>query len=114
MSETPEQSAGKTSDSPPTIEVDDSKALAAYANFCRVGGTPEEVIIDFGLNPQPQGAAAKPIEITQRVVMNYYTAKRLLHVLHMTIGQHERAFGVLETDIRKRVVDRPSTEDSDK
>ena len=28
-------------------------AHAAYANFARVTATPEEVIIDFGLNPNP-------------------------------------------------------------
>ena len=37
------------------VEIDDSKAMALYANFCRVTGTPEELIIDFGLNPQPFG-----------------------------------------------------------
>ena len=114
MADTPEPSAEESGASQPRIEVDASNAVAAYANFCRVGGTPEEVIVDFGLNPQPQGATAEPIKITQRVIMNYYTAKRLLHVLHMTIGQHERTFGVLETDIRKRVIDRPSSEDGAK
>ena len=39
----------------PQIQVDDSKANVAYANFCRVTGTPEELILDFGLNPQPFG-----------------------------------------------------------
>ena len=37
----------------PQLQVDDSKAIATYANFCRVTGTPEELIVDFGLNPQP-------------------------------------------------------------
>ena len=37
------------------LVVDSSKAHAAYANFCRVTGTPEELIIDFGLNTQPMG-----------------------------------------------------------
>ncbi len=31
------------------VEIDDSKVMALYANFCRVTGTPEELIIDFGL-----------------------------------------------------------------
>ena len=33
------------------ISLDDSTVTAAYSNFCRVTGTPEEVIIDFALNP---------------------------------------------------------------
>jgi hypothetical protein len=88
---------------PAQIEVDDTHAIAAYANFCRVTGTPEELIIDFGLNEHPFGAQAHPIRITQRIITNFYTAKRLLHVLNMTIQRHEAAFGVLETDVQRRV-----------
>jgi Protein of unknown function (DUF3467) len=85
------------------IQVDDSKAAACYANFCRVTGTPEEVILDFGLNPQPFGAPTTPIAINERIVCNYYTAKRFLGALNLTIQRHEQAFGVLETDVQKRV-----------
>jgi len=85
------------------VEIDDSKALALYANFCRVTGTPEELIIDFGLNPQPFGLPTHPISVTQRIITNFYTAKRMLHALQLTIQRHEAAFGVLETDVQKRV-----------
>jgi hypothetical protein len=86
------------------IEVDDTKAVSSYANFCRVTGTPEEMIIDFGLNPQPFGMPSHPVTITQRIVTNYFTAKRMLQALHITVQRHEQAFGVLETDVQKRVV----------
>jgi len=89
---------------PVPVQVDDSKSVAAYANFGRVTGTPEELIIDFGLNPQPIGIPAEPIKLTQRIVTNYYTAKRLLHALSLSVKRHEEAFGVVETDIQKRVV----------
>ena len=85
------------------IQLDDSKALALYANFCRVTGTPEELIIDFGLNPQPFGVPTVPIAITQRIITNYYTAKRMLAALQVTVQRHENVFGVLETDVQKRV-----------
>jgi hypothetical protein len=85
------------------VEVDDSHTTALYANFCRVTGSPEELIVDFGLNPQPVGMPKSPISVTQRIVMNYYTAKRLLHALHLSVQRHEAVFGVLETDIQKRV-----------
>ena len=45
------------------IEVDDSHVVASYANFCRVTGSPEELIIDFGLNPQPMGVPKNPIAV---------------------------------------------------
>ena len=86
------------------IEVDDAKAISSYANFCRVTGTPEEVIIDFGLNTQPFSQPPQSVIVSQRIVTNYYTAKRLLHALQITVQRHEAAFGVLETDVQKRVV----------
>ena len=85
------------------LEIDDSKVMALYANFCRVTGTPEELIIDFGLNPQPFGMPTHPIPVTQRIITNFYTAKRMLHALQLTIQRHEATFGVLETDVQKRV-----------
>jgi hypothetical protein len=84
------------------IQIDDSHITAVYANFCRVTGTPEELIIDFGLNPHPFGPPPGPIPVTQRVVTNFYTAKRMLQALIMTVQRHEAAFGVLETDVQKR------------
>ena len=84
------------------VQVDDAKALSCYANFCRVTGTPEEVIMDFGLNPQPFGTPTTPIVISERIVCNYYTAKRFLAALQMTVQRHEAAFGALETDVQKR------------
>jgi hypothetical protein len=85
------------------VEIDDSKVTANYANFCRVTGTPEELIIDFGLNPQPFGIPNHPIPVNQRIITNFYTAKRMLHALQLTIQRHEATFGVLETDVQKRV-----------
>ena len=86
------------------IEVDESQAQVCYANFCRVNGTPEELIIDFGLNSQPFGTPEKPLAVSQRLVVNYYTAKRLMGALQLSIQRHEAAFGVLETNVQKRVV----------
>ncbi len=86
------------------IQIDDSKVVASYANFCRVTGTPEELIIDFGLNPQPFGVPTEPIPVSQRIITNFYTAKRMLHALTLTVQRHEATFGVLETDVQKRVM----------
>jgi hypothetical protein len=90
---------------PKTVTVKDEGAICAYANFCRVTGSPEELIIDFGLNSQPMGTNDQPVEITQRIVLNFYTAKRLLHALHVSVQRHEKIFGNIETDIQKRVID---------
>jgi len=83
-------------------KVDESKLIAAYANFCRVTGTPEELIVDFGLNSQPLGAGDEPVALTQRVVLNYFSAKRLMQALAASVARHEQVFGPLETNVLKR------------
>ena len=85
------------------VNVEDRDVDALYSNFCRVTGSPEELIIDFGLNPQPVGVPKDPIQVKQRIIVNYYTAKRLLAALNMSVQRHEAVFGVLETDIQKRL-----------
>ncbi len=49
------------------------------------------------------GTPTEPIAITQRIITNYYTAKRMLHALQLTIQRHEATFGVLELDVQRRV-----------
>ncbi len=93
---------------PPQFAVDTAQLSTAYANFCRVTGTPEELVLDFGLNtqmtPVPSG---EPVKLTHRLVINFYTAKRLLGALHMAVQQHENMYGVLEVDINKRIRAQP-------
>ena len=88
---------------PVQVQVDDAGVKCSYSNFCRVSGSPEELIVDFALNPQPMGVPNNPIKIDERIVMNFYTAKRLLAALQMSIQRHEAVFGVLETNIQKRI-----------
>ncbi|MBL8848182.1 MAG: DUF3467 domain-containing protein [Planctomycetaceae bacterium] len=87
----------------PRVELDDSTAVALYANMCRVATTPEEVILDLALNPNPMGASTEKIRVSQRVILNHFTAKRLAALLMASVQRHEQLFGVLETDVRKRV-----------
>jgi hypothetical protein len=94
--------AGNPAQGPHTLECDDSNAPALYCNFARVTGTPEEVIVDCGLNPEPMGIPRAPIKVSQKIVMNYYTAKRMLGALQIAIQRHEAVFGALETDVNKR------------
>ena len=88
---------------PAGFAVDSSALSTVYANFCRVTGTPEELVLDFGLNTQMTPVASEPIKLTHRLVMNFFTAKRLLCALHMAVQQHENSYGILETDIQKRL-----------
>ena len=91
------------------LELDDSNVAALYANLCRVSSTPEEVILDLALNPNPMGAPVQKLKVTQRVILNHYTAKRLAALLAATVQRHEQAFGRLEVDVRKRLVSEHGT-----
>ena len=86
-----------------------------YANAFRTNGTAEEVLLDFGLNlvvpgPQTPGEEGQPpqqqpeiiFQVTERVIMNYYSAKRLAITLSQLIRRHEEQFGELELDVSKR------------
>ncbi len=89
--------------------VDASALSSTYTNWYRVTGTPEELVLDFGLNPQMGQLPQEPIKLTTRLVMNFFTAKRLLSALHFAVQRHESFFGFLEVDIQKRVRAAPST-----
>ena len=93
------------------LELRDDDVEALYANLCRVSSTPEEVILDLALNPNPigGGSGAITLKVSQRVILNHYTAKRLAALLMATVQRHEQAFGVLETDVRKRVKQQPQS-----
>ena len=84
------------------VIVDVSGVQPGYSNFCRVTATPEEVILDFGLNPQPFASGAQPVKVSHRTVMNVFTAKRLMVALEATIRRHEQTFGAIELDVRRR------------
>jgi hypothetical protein len=75
-----------------------------YANFVRLAGLSEELVLDFGLNPQPFGAPPIPVKVSQRMVMNYFTAKRLWLGLGAFLQRHEQSFGPIEIDVNKRIV----------
>ena len=85
------------------IPTDYSSLSTVYTNFCRVNVTPEELVLDFGLNPQVSPTQTEPVKLTHRVVMNFFTAKRLLLALNNVVVQHENAYGALELDFQKRV-----------
>ena len=88
------------------LRIDESKLQSTYANAFRTNGTAEEVLLDFGLNLVGPSTPETPpqilFQVNQRVVMNYFSAKRLALTLGQLIRQHEQQFGDLELDVAKR------------
>jgi hypothetical protein len=89
------------------IPTDYSSLSSVYTNFCRVNVTPEELVLDFGLNPDVSPSPKEAVKLTHRVVMNFFTAKRLLLALNNVVVQHESAYGSMELDFQKRIRNLP-------
>jgi hypothetical protein len=109
---TPKPAGGTPEQAPGTVQseivLNETGAHAAYSNFARVTATAEEVIIDFCLNPNPFQTGRQEISVSQRLIMNFYTAKRLFTALGMTLQRHEATFGPIELDIRRRAQAQPA------
>ena len=87
------------------VRVDERELSTSYANAFRANGTAEEVVLDFGLNMQSQAAgdeAGVIFKVNDRIVMNYYSVKRLALTLGQIVRRHEDAYGELELDVEKR------------
>ncbi|MDY7010625.1 MAG: DUF3467 domain-containing protein [Planctomycetota bacterium] len=102
-----EQAREQTGQQQVRIHVDEREMRTSYANAFRTNGTAEEVMLDFGLNlvAPPSQQQDKPeiiFRINDRVIMNYYSAKRLAITLSQLIRRHEEQFGDLEMDVAKR------------
>lgn len=86
-----------------------ANAVRTYAKFCQVTGTPEELNLDFGLNSRPPTVPGEPMAIDARVTLNYFTAKRMMAALYVSLQRFEANFGVLETDVQKRLSTKPNS-----
>ncbi len=87
------------------LRVDERELQTVYANAFRTNGTPDEVMLDFGLNLMAPAQQEQPeivFKVSNRVIMNYHSAKRLAITLSQLIRRHEEQFGELELDVNKR------------
>lgn len=77
-----------------TINWDDSNMQTSYANVCNVAGTREEVNLLFGTNQTWQaGQTELTIQLSNRIVLNTFAAKRLWFLLDATIKKYELSYG---------------------
>jgi hypothetical protein len=92
------------SDDAAARRIDIRDVPSIYANYCRVTGLAEEVVIDFGLSADSSEMARDAVKTNERVIVSFFTAKRLLDALQVTVNRHESAFGSVETNVEKRFV----------
>ena len=79
------------------VRWDNSNMHSAYANVANVAGTREEIVLIFGMN-QAWNAEEKEmtIQVSNRIVMSPYVAKRLAGLLNNVIKDYETKYGRLE------------------
>ena len=89
------------------LRIDESKMHSTYANTIRTSTTPDEVVLDFGMNLPMQGQNNEPailFSVTSRVIMNWQGAKRLA----ISLGQMIRAYEERNGEINLNQGQRPA------
>jgi hypothetical protein len=76
------------------IDWDDSGMRSAYANVFNVTGTQEEIVLVFGESPSSDEHQRR-VQLTNRILMNPVTAKKLHILLENAIQTHESKYGPL-------------------
>jgi len=85
-----------------TIRWDGSKMRSSYANVCNVSSTREEVTMLFGTNQNwHAGQKELTIELSDRIILNPYAAKRLAVLLTHTMAEYEKRFGELSMEMKE-------------
>ena len=89
---------------PAAPQIDQAALKISYANVCRIAQTPNEVIVDFGMNPNFFGQILdEPLKLENRVIMSHDAAKRLCLHLMASIQNYESRYGTIELDVTKRL-----------
>ena len=73
-----------------------------YSNFCRVTATPEEVLLDFGLNTQPFAEGQQHVKADQRIVMTMSRPSGCSRA-ERDDSAARADFRLIELDVRRRV-----------
>lgn len=76
---------------------------STYANVCNVSSTREEVSMMFGTNKNWHPAQKElTIDLTDRMILNPFAAKRLAVLLMNTMNEYEKRFGELNLDVPEK------------
>jgi hypothetical protein len=82
------------------IKWDDSNMKSSYANVCNVTSTREEVVMLFGMNQAwNRGQKEVTIQLSDRIVISPYAAKRLSMLLGNVVKEYESRFGALNIEV---------------
>ncbi len=106
-----EQARDQTGQQRIRVTVDERNLQTSYISGFRPTMTAEELMLDFGLNLiRPTGNKEHPFDLVfqanTRLIMSYYSAKRLALSLGQIVRQYEQQFGEVELNAGRRRIDR--------
>ena len=82
---------------PPNVKWDTSDLKSSYCNVANATSTREEVIINFGVNQNwERPKAVHEIQLSHRIILSPYAAKRLQELLNKLIREYESRHGELK------------------
>lgn len=83
-----------------SIRWDGSEMRSSYANACNVAGGREEIVLLFGMNKAwHAGQQEITVQLSDRIILNPFAAKRLCNMLNNVLRDYEAKFGALEGEI---------------
>jgi hypothetical protein len=86
----------------PRVRWDTSNLKSSYSNVCNVTSTREEVVLNFGVNQAwEQGNTEMLIELSNRLILSPFAAKRLSVMLSNLVDEFEKRHGVLDIEATK-------------
>jgi hypothetical protein len=87
----------------PKIVWDDSSMRSVYANVVNAAGTREEIVLLFGMNQAwHSGQKEVKVQLTDRVVLSPFAAKRLVLLLNNIVRDYEKRYGILDVEARRQ------------
>jgi hypothetical protein len=81
----------------PKLKWNVDQLKSSYVNFANANSTQEEVVLNFGMNNNWDRMASEvEIDLTHRIVMSPFAAKRLAELLGKLVQQYEGRYGPMK------------------
>lgn len=87
----------KTKEQQVKIVWDNANMKSSYVNACNVAASKEEVVLFLGVNQSWDADQSQlTVQLSDRVLMNPFAAKRLSTLLNKVLADYEAQYGKLE------------------
>lgn len=82
----------------PRVKWNDASMRTTYANVCNVASTREEFTLLFGTNQSLGGGNEVSVQLSDRIILSPFAAKRLSMLINSVVAEYEKRFGTLNIE----------------